>query len=379
MTALRPVFVDGEVLAAADLTSMETIARDREARHARHLHTPGVASGLKLLAEERQTTAGETYVDVRLSAGYAIDGTGRELVLAAEEQLSPDRFLSDNPNPVLEPGQHVSVWHPVFVRGIDAAVTGPAQRRTCTGGGGSSTVEELVEVEFGRPGDSDRDQSQPAPDEGPGDGAWRILVGFVKLDVAISRFVDTGDTADGLTVTGAGARAAVVAAPGDRVELRAGGVPARAVPALVVDAVAGGLTFGTHDGSGAVTPLLEVDSAGNLTAKGVVKGAQTAGSVRVAAGTATDGTVLALPAGVDPATIDLGGLDVSVLLSPRLPPVSHAPNATSFFVPTVCEYDPADFRVTCRGRWIDAALDTRPNEVPMSCDYLVLVSVKDGP
>ena len=98
----RPVFVDGAILAAADLSALEATARDRDARHARHLHTPGVAAGLELRQRSRERPpASRAYVDVTLTAGYAVDGTGRELVLAADEQLSPDRFLGDNPNPPL--------------------------------------------------------------------------------------------------------------------------------------------------------------------------------------------------------------------------------------------------------------------------------------
>jgi hypothetical protein len=380
MTTARPVFVDGAILAAADLSLMESTARDRDARHARHLHTPGVCAGLELVSEQRTTTSGADYVDVTLTAGYAVDGTGRELVVAADQQLSPDRFLADNPNPPKEPGETFSVWHPVFVRGLDAAVAGEAQPSTCANGGSRSSVEEIVEVEFGRPGDSDLDQPVPPPDAGPGDAAWRVLVGFVRLDTGINRFHEIGTSADGITVSGAGARAALVSASTGRLELRAGAAPSSGVPAVVVDADAGGsLTFGTHDGTGGIAPLLQVDSSGNLTAKGALKGVQTAGTVRVVSGTASDGTVLPLPAGVDQATIDSGGLEVSILLTPNLPDPTTRPNATSVFVPVVCEVD-ADRRVSCVGQWADVAAAALPPPVPASCDYLLLVAVpEDSP
>lgn len=378
MTTTRPIFLDGAILAAADLSTLESTARDRDARHARHLHTPGVCSGLKLDTEDRTTTDGRPYVDVTLSAGYAIDGTGRELVVAKDVQLSRDRFLADNPNPPVEPGTTLSVWHPVFVRGIDAAVVGAAQPASCANGSGRGGVEEVVDVEFGRPGDSDLDQPVPAPDAGPGDGVWRVLVGFVRFDTQIERFAEVETTADGLRVSGAGARAALVAAPAGRLELRSGSAPASGVPAVLVEAAAGGsLTFGTHDGTGGVNPLLTVDSSGNLTAKGSLKGVQTAGSVRIISGTTSDGTVLPLPAGVDQATVDSGGLEVSVLVTPHLPDPSTASNATSVFVPSECAVDPADRRVTCRGRWVDVAANT-VTETPASCDFLVMVSVPDG-
>ena len=47
----RPQFHDGAILAAADLSALEETGRDRDARHARHLHTPGVAAGLELRTE----------------------------------------------------------------------------------------------------------------------------------------------------------------------------------------------------------------------------------------------------------------------------------------------------------------------------------------
>jgi hypothetical protein len=378
MTTTRPVFLDGAVLSAADLSSLQSTARDRDARHARHLHTPGVCSGLELVDEPRTTTAGRAYVDVTLTAGYAIDGTGRELVVAANQQLSPDRFLADNPNPPVEPGETFSVWHPVFVRGLDAAVAGAAQPSTCANGSGRGGVEEVVEVEFGRPGDTDLDQPVPPPDSGPGDAAWRVLVGFVRLDTAISRFHEVGTSADGVTVSGAGARGALVAASAGRLELRAGAAPASGVPAVLVDADAGGsLTFGTHDGTGGIAPLLQVDSSGNLTVKGALKGVQTAGTVRIVAGTASDGTVLPLPAGVDQATIDSGGLEVSILLTPKLPDPATRPNNTSVFVPVRCEVD-GDRRVSCTGQWADVAAGTLTDE-PGACDFLLLVAIPEGP
>ncbi len=376
MTTTRPVFVDGAILAAGDLTALEASARDRDARHARHLHTPGVCRGLALTSQPGASTSGPAYVDVTLTAGYAVDGTGRELVLAGDLQLSPDRFLGDNPNPRVPPGETVSEWHPVFVRGFDDPVSGTTGSAAC-GVVGAGGVEEVVEVEFGRPGDNDADQTVPAPDAGPGDGAWRVLVGFVRFDTSIGRFHDVGTSAGGISVTRAGARAALVAAPDTRVELRAGPSPAAGVPAVVLTAEPEpSLTFGKHDGTGGVAALLTVDSAGNVTAKGTLSGVQTAGSVRLVAGTAYDGTVLPLPAGVDQATVDSGGLEVALLLTPRLPDPAAAPTNTSLFIPAVCEAD-ADRRVTCWGHWLGPTTGTTVVESG-ACDFLLVVTVPEG-
>jgi hypothetical protein len=370
----RPQFLDGAILAAADLSALEGTGRDRDARHARHLHTPGIAAGLELQAEPRNTAGGQPYVDVSLTAGYAIDGTGRELVLGADQPLSPDRFLGDNPNPRVAPGETVSVWHPVFLRGLDSPIAGARGSSRCSGGAGTSGVDEIVEVEFGRPGDTDADQPVPGPAEGPGDGTWRVLIGFVRFDTAIGRFSAVGTSADGVSVTRAGARAGLVASPGGRVEIRAGATPVAGTPALVLGSQPdASLTFGTHDGSGALAALLSVDSAGNVTAKGTLSGVQTAGSVRLVAGTAFDGTVLPLPAGVDQATIDSGGLEVSILVTPRLPDPAAAPNPGQMFLPVRCDVD-TDRRVACQGTWFRPGVGGGDGEAA-ACDFLVVVSV----
>ena len=148
-------------------------------------------------------------------------------------------------------------------------------------------------------------------------------------------------------------------------------------PALVVGSEPdASLTFGTHNGSGTIAPLLSVDSSGNVTAKGTLSGVQTAGSVRLVAGTAFDGTVLPLPAGVDQATIDSGGLELSILVTPHLPDLASAPNAGQMFLPTRCEVD-ADRRVACEGTWFTPGSAAADDEAA-ACDFLVLVSVPGG-
>jgi hypothetical protein len=382
MTVVRPTFLDGGILAAQDLTALESTARDRAARHARHLHTPGVAEGLALTGTKGSTAAGQSYVDVTLTAGYAVDGTGRELVLDADQQLSPDRFTADNPDPQPDPDDPQPTsgstpWHPVFVVGVDGALAGAAARGSCAHAPGGGGVEELLDVVFGLPGDSDRDQVPPPAAAGQGTGAWRVLVGYVKYDVDLDRFSDVSPDAGGQSVTGAGARASLVAGTG-RVELRAGGSPAAGTTALLVDGSGGGtLTFGAYGGSGAISPLLTVDKAGNVKAKGTITGVQTVGSVRVATGVVSDGTVVPLPDGVDQAAVDAGELVASVLVTPLLPDPATAPNATSVFVHQVCEVD-ADRRVSCRGVWFDSTSAVAPVSVAASCRFLVLVTVAEG-
>lgn len=372
MTVTHPLFTDGAVLAAADLTALEASSRDRDARHARHLHTSGVCSGLELTTESRTTTSGAAYVDITLQPGYAVDGTGRELVVAEALPLSPDVFLTDNPNPTMESGQTYTVWCPVFIRGFDLEPTPAAPSSGCRGAAATHQSEETVEIEFGRPGDAEETQLVPAPEAGPGNGAWRVLVGFVRLDTGIERFIAAGRSADGTSVPGAGARAALVAGQAGRVEVRTMPTTDSGVTALAVDAAAG-LVFGTHDGTGAISPLMSVDASGNLTVAGTLSGVLSAGTIRLVAGTAFDGLVLPRPPSIAQEAIDAGAVVLSVHLTTRTPDPASAPGAADFFVPAECRID-ADRRLSCWGHWVDLAASTTTAS-PASCDYLILATV----
>jgi hypothetical protein len=374
MIPTRPLFADGAILGAADLTALEQLDRDRDARATRHLHTPGVGAGLDLTPAPNQTETGAAYIDVTLQPGYAIDGTGRELVVAAAMPVSADQFTGDIPNPVTQPSSTISVWYPVFIHGLDSPLASTNGKTGCESGGGPSRVSEDVEIEFGRPGDATLEQTVPAPDAGPGTGTWRVLVGFVKLDTTINQFVEASPRADGVLVSTAGVRAGLVAGQSGRVEIRPKPTAASGVPAVVVDADKGGsLLFGLHTGTGGVDPLMSVDASGNLTVKGTLSGTQTAGTVLVASGSASDGAVLPLPANTDEQAIEAGTLEVSILLSPRYPDPTGTGDR---FIPAECRVD-SDRRVHCWGTLFTPG-GAWQGDFPSSCDYLVLVSVVQG-
>lgn len=378
MTPVRPVFNDGAILGADDLNALATSDRGRDARHSRHLHTPGIGAGLAFAKEERERN-GVPYLEITLEPGYAVDGTGRELVVSQRLPVSPDRFLGDNPNPAKDPTDaNLTLWHPVFVRGLDATSAASTNGLTgCQAAGGPDRVAEEVEIEFGRPGDAGADQPVPAPDAGPGTGAWRVLVGFVRLNGTLGEFVDAEPTADGVRVERAGARAGLIAGYDGRVEVRARPAADSGVPAVVIDAADGGsLLFGLHTGSGSVEQLMGVDAAGNLTVKGTVKSVLQSGSVRVVAGTAFDGTVLPLPEGIAADAVDTGAVDVAVHVTPRFPEPAAAPSPGQVFLPAECRVDD-DRRVHCFGRWFlpgTAGTDDRS----AACDYLLVVTVPEG-
>lgn len=377
MSIVRPVFSDGAILGAGDLTALAELDRDRDARHARHLHTPGIAAGMELTPEERVTQSTARYVDVTLQPGYAVDGTGRELVLAAPLAVSPERFRSDIPYPVKRADEPlITVWYPVFVRGLDAALAATNGQMGCQSGAGPSRIAEDVEIEFGRPGDATLEQPLPAPEAGPGDGSWNVLVGFVQYHTEIKRFVDTTRNADGVRVPTAGARAGVVAGQRGRLEFRLRPTADASGPVVVLDEQNGGsFVFGLRTGPGAVAPLLTIDASGNLVVAGTLGGGQPAGSVNVASGSASDGTVLPLPAGTNLDAIESGALQLSVLLTPRHPdPPQQAPKHR--FIPAECRVD-AERRVHCWGSWIDVAGNVAEDR-SSACDFLVLVTVPVG-
>jgi hypothetical protein len=306
--------------------------------------------------------------------GYAIDGTGRELVLAEALPVSSDGFGGDIPNAVTQPSSTVTVWYPVFVHGLDSPAASLNGSIGCQTASGPVRVDEDVAVEFGRPGDADAEQPVPPPDAGPGDGGWRVLVGFVQFDTAIGRFVDVASSADGVGVSTAGVRAGLVAGQAGRVEIRPGPMPVAGVPALVVDTDKGGsLQFGLHNGTGGMAPLMTVDASGNLEIPGTVKATQAAGTVRVISGTAFDGTILPLPPGVDQAAIDSGGLELSIFVTPRYPATG---TGSDRFLPAECRVD-GDRRVHCWGTRFTLSSATVA-DAPGSADFLMLVSVAGG-
>src|SRR3954463_2321940 len=94
----RPSFFEGQILGAADLQAAVEHAAGQMARHERYLHLWGIATGLTLEATDRTTAAPALapYVDVTIKSGVAIDGTGREIVLADDMPLSEATFEDAN-------------------------------------------------------------------------------------------------------------------------------------------------------------------------------------------------------------------------------------------------------------------------------------------
>ncbi|MFI7124734.1 hypothetical protein ACIBQ1_03520 [Nonomuraea sp. NPDC050153] len=383
----RPVFTESQVLAAADLTLTVDHAAAAQARHERTLHTWGIAAGLRLVpARETPPGGGTAFVRVSLDPGLAIDGTGRQIVVAAAQQLDEGLFEQVNGTAVT-PGNRTT-WFPVFLTGRDQdpPASGGTTSLACGGQTAATRVVEGFEIGFGRAGDEqDLDRADVPPiDEGPGrpgSTPWRVLLGFVQWNPDIHQFNDVCTTANGVSVRYAGALADEVAARSGRLELRSRAVPALGTPAAVVDEQDGGrMYFGLHDGQGNVTPLLTVTGTGDVTATGTIRGRLTDfGGVLVQSGRATDGMVLPLPDGITADEVSSGKVVLHTVVVPHVPP-SAAPGTKVFWIPARCDVD-ADRRLHCQVTWFGGFTAADRETLPASCDYVVLATAasKAGP
>ncbi|HEX5721069.1 MAG TPA: hypothetical protein VF179_33260, partial [Thermoanaerobaculia bacterium] len=70
----RLKYFNGQFLREPDFTDEQEYHLDRQRRHNRQLHTPGIADGLVVTADQSATS-------VSVAPGTAIDGQGRQIVL----------------------------------------------------------------------------------------------------------------------------------------------------------------------------------------------------------------------------------------------------------------------------------------------------------
>ncbi len=366
---VRPAFHEGQVLAAADLTATVGHARAAAARHARLSHDWGIADGLTLTEENRTDPAtGARYVEVTVQPGMAVDGTGREVVVPAPVVLSEADFAAVNgaDQPTTEP-------YPVF---LTAAERTPATAGLagCGVTGEPTRVEESYQILFGRLGDEllVAEQQPPAVDAAPAapPTRWLVLLGYVQ--VTDGHFADTTTTARGVGPRYTGVRADTVSARSGTLTLRSRPSVAEGQPALVLsDEDPPSLVFGLYQGSGSVSPLMTVAANGNLTVAGSISGRLSAGGVVATSGTATDGMLLPLPAGVSAEEVADGRVVLHVYVTPRVPPPA---TGTTLLVPAEAGVG-ADRRVRCRLREFDpAGAGPEVVERPGTVDFLVLAT-----
>jgi hypothetical protein len=377
---LRPTFAHGEVLSADKLNELVRYDGAQHGRHRRMLHTWGIAEGLELTKKARTTTTGDSYVDLSLTPGVAIDGYGYELVSTASIPITPAEL-----GPAVE-STDPEAWYPVFVVGAEREETAATSfAHACRPSVGTTTREEVL-VEIGRPGlqrDLDaQDVNGIGIDEGPGRSTllsrptWRVLVGYLKWNG--TRFVDAkgkleaGDVPDPIDAVPrryVGVRAEQVMAPAGTLYLRSASASEAGKAVVAVNYGTENLmVVGTNDGAGGIEALVSFKANGDVETKGVFLGMAQAG-VHVQSGMATDGMILPLPSGITQSQIDNGaGLHVTVaprysIDQPVVPP-STPPNAVPF--PSECWVDD-DRRLHCRIRWQSTA----------TADFVVLPGVAD--
>uniref|UniRef100_A0AAU2AF83 Uncharacterized protein n=1 Tax=Streptomyces sp. NBC_00093 TaxID=2975649 RepID=A0AAU2AF83_9ACTN len=368
---MRPAFHEGQVLAAADLSATVDYARGQTSRHARHLHEWGVAEGLALATEPRtDPVTNARYVEVRVVPGYAVDGTGREVLLTDPVVLRESDFEEVNG---ADPSE--TEPYPVFLAAADREPATSARPDSCGGTGGRTRVEDSYEISFGRLGDERTVAEQQPPAIGAQLAAppalWRILLGYVRW--ADGHFSGVETVARGVPVRFSGVRADIVSAQSGALTLRTGQAAEEGKPAVVLS---GGdspsLVFGLYQGGGTVDPLLTMAANGNLKIAGSFEGTMPAGSTLVTSGTATDGMLLPLPAGITAQQVADGRVLVHVHLTPRTPPVL---GESVLYTPVEATVDD-DLRVRSRARLYDPLNGPRDVvERPGAVDFLVVATV----
>jgi hypothetical protein len=305
-----------------------------------------------------------------LTAGVAIDITGREIVIAEDQLLSETDFdLSNVANTGAE------TWYPVFLQGVDSKATqNPVGEGACA----SSLPTRIIDsysIQFGRPGDELdwENQASPVVESGPGNHDSRVLLGRVQWNSQMNpgRFKKL-DAETGRRY--AGVQADVVAARSGKLEFRNRTDIQAGMPALIIDddkTDGPRLRFGLLTADGVLTPVFTVSAKGDVKTEGVISGALTPGTVLVESGVATDGLILPLPQGITEEQVASGKVALHIQVTPRIPPVSDTGGVTG---PLECGVD-ASRRVFCF-----AVLWTLPdlaNSVisPGACSYTVLASV----
>lgn len=369
----RPSFYEGQILAGADLNAAVDHARGQAARHERYLHLWGIAQGLDLKGDDKKTAAGVPYKEITVTAGMAVDASGREIVLPNSTRLPDEEF--DQSNVWVGQPADDSVWYPVFLMGRDSVPAAPTLSVGQCGSSEPKRWREDVQFGFGRPGDEVKEQGETDLADGPDSGLStprRVLLGFVSWGGAtLPKFTNLKPDLGRIY---AGVQADTVAARGGNLALRTRFEVTKGKPGLALSETGGGLlAYGPLTVAGAIEPVFSVNAKGDLKIAGKFEGAVTPGSVQVQSGVAMDGLILPLPPGITQEMLDEGKAIAHVHVTSRVPP-SVPPDNTAGWVaiPIECGVDAAR-RVRCTARWTKLAGPT--TDLPGACDYLVLVSV----
>ena len=362
-----PIYYEDQILGAGDLNAAVELSTGQIARHARTAHTWGIVTGLELL-EEPKTSGSSPYVDVTCTAGVAIDGWGREIVVPEDELLNPLSFANAS---VFASGK----LHPVFLIGRDEDAAVPSLAMGACFSAETSRRSQSYVIEFGRPGSQfDLDDQTPATAlDGPGSGGWKTLLGYVGFDSTLQKFTSVAATDEGVGPVYTGVMADEVVARSGKVVVRSRGAHRAGTPALALDDADGGsLVFGLQDGSGGIAPLLTVDSEGNLTAAGTVRTEVVSDS-----GIVSDGMLIPLPGTLTEEKIAAGKITLNIHVSPCFTPGPPDPLSTDtdwVIYPRECRV--VDRRVKCLFTWQRLTAAPPPAlHLPGVCSYSIVAYV----
>ena len=317
----RPSFYEGQILAGGDLNAAVDHARGQAARHERYLHIWGIAEGLELKGVDKKTAGGVAYKEITVTAGVAIDASGREVLLPTDTRLPDEAF--DQSNVWVGQPADGTAWYPAFVMGRDSAPPAPALTVGQCGSSEPSRWREDVQFGFGRPGD-ESDEPDPVDIAGGPDSDLDtprlVLLGFVRWDANIGKFSDLSSDHEGVSRRYAGVQADTVAARGGSLALRTRSAVTKGKPGLALSETDNGLlAYGPLSDAGTIEPVFSVNAKGDLTIAGKFTSAVTPGSLQVQSGVAMDGVILPLPPGITQEMIDKGKVTAHVHVTPRVP------------------------------------------------------------
>ncbi|MET7973348.1 hypothetical protein ABZW44_09790 [Streptomyces mirabilis] len=395
---LRPEFHEGQILAADDLSAVVRYDRDAAARHHRHLHTWGIASGLEVTVRAR--AGSDVYKTIVVASGTLVDPSGREIVVPAPVELStPDQGFT-----IVDPGN--TAPRPLMLMWSDEPATGgtTVSSGACAANGAAARTTEGFLLLVGAPGDELDlgEQQAPAPDAGPdrlgGGDRGRVLLSFVTwaTDGEDGGFTGVLPRANGVGRRYAGVLADRVSARGGTLELAAEPRPVAGKVGVRIGGADGSLDIGRFNAAGALAPALrvlgdgstrilgDVRVSGGLTVGGAVDSPLVSGSVLVQSGTATHGVILPLPPPVTADQVKSGEVVLHVQVTPRLQtygaPAEGGADTSGFgALPVVlrCEVD-SERRLNCLIAWYTGLGTARTLDLfsvlPGTADYVVLAT-----
>jgi hypothetical protein len=319
---IRPEFYEGQILQAADLSTDVSYARNQLAVHQRFLHSPGIAEGLRLVGSPISVAlsggASVPAISVVVTAGVFIDTAGRQVVVPEDVPLDHGLVIQAEPDPDAQPNNW-SYFYPVFIEPDDIIQPAPPDFASCRQGL-STRVTEGHRLTVGARAEHLNLTLDLTPAGTPVEEAraGRLLLGFVRLDIGVTRFAEVADSLDGVGRTYVSVRASAVLGHDGKVELRPELQQKAGDLKLVV--TQDELAFGPSTATGAVTALLRVTRAGNLEVTGQITPKLL--GPRFKSGRAPDGTVLPLPDGVSEQDVGpQGGFVWHAVVTPAYRPI----------------------------------------------------------